>query len=976
MSLSAHVNSFNAGELSPYMGARSDVKKYQSGCRTLENFIILPYGGVIRRPGTEYMGNAKYTGTGFTLGRCRLLAFNFSTTTRFVIEMGHQYLRFWSNGVQVMSGASPLEVVSPYTESQLREVQYVQINDIMYLTHPNVPVYKLSRVTDTNWTMQEVQWDWPALLEENVSATTLTCSATTGNGTLTASSPVFNGNHVGAYFMLGHNKDANYVELDIDANGNSNSLTVFGAWEFSTSGIWSAEINIEQSEDNGTTWQIIRTFKGAAERNVTVSGKTDKEVLLRIAVADYVTGSAWTANTSYALDAVRTYEGNVYKCVLAHNSTATAWEWKNKTYSVGDIVSNNTRTYKCIKQHNSTVTAYSRGVGVAIGGGTKFAVDNSETIYKALLDTYAVYDPGGASFSIGRLNQIYARGGAYYRSVRGGTGTFDNLVTNNNVQLLSTPMGQTGTNTENDPEVHHEMGEFEKLDLTTFNGEYWEPVDFTPFNSKYWTPINYSTRVARLEAVDSRVYGIVKVTGYSNSQSVTVSVINRLASTTATKTWAEGAWSNHRGHPRTVMLHEARIYYGGTSSRPLSLWASVVDDFQNMRTSELADGGMFLTLSAKEANAICWMESQDKLMIGTSGNEWTLGPLTADEGITPYNVSAVKQSSYGSKYMAAASINEVMLFVQRQGRKVRELTYVLDRDGWVAPDLTILSEHVTAGEIVEADYQQQADAIYWAVRGDGQLIGMTYERDQEVVGWHRHTTDGLFESVAVIYGVGGSDEVWVAVNRGGNRYIERFRIDAREQYEAENKSYYWYLDSAVRKTSGASSTMTGLSHLNGKTVSILGDGKVLAPATVSGGSVSLSESATVVLAGLPYTSTLEPSILDVPNMEDGHSRGRMRRIDRVMVTLQKSLGGQVSTDGNQWNHLITPTWQNLYPSKWNYLYTQDLPGDPASPNPFSGDAEIVMASDYGRNLTLKVRQTDPLPLTILALTPKMTFHGD
>lgn len=870
-----------------------------------------------------------------------------------------------------------MEVASPYSESQLRDVQYVQINDIMYLTHPAVAPRKLSRLSDTSWTLSEVAWDWPAMLEENIGSTTLSCSHTTGTArTLTSSSNVFNSGHVGGYFMLGHSKDANYIERDIDSNGSSSNLSVFGDWEFSTSGIWSAEVNIEQSEDDGTTWQVIRTFKGAAERNVTVSGKTDKEVLLRMTVADYVTGSAWTENTNYALGDVRTYEGNVYKCVLAHNSTAPAYVATNTSYALGAYVTHNTKTYKCVKAHNTNLTTYTPNSLTSTdvyAAGTLFKPDDVDETYRLTRQVKRVrpLSPTASDNTVGLLvNELCSSyTGGYYRCVIGVNPSisFTTALNDNKIQLLSATSA---------PVAHYEMGDAEKIDYRPINSEYWEPVDFTPFNAKYWTPINYSTRVARLEAVDSRVYGIVKVTGFTSASTVTVDVINPLAATSATKTWAEGAWSPYRGFPRTVMLHESRIYYGGTSSRPLSLWASVVDDFENLRVAENADAGMYITLSAKEANTINWMESQDKLMIGTSGNEWTLGPLTADEGITPYNVSAVKQSSYGSKYMSASSINEVMLFVQRQGRKVRELTYVLDRDGWVAPDLTILSEHVTAGEIVEADYQQQADAIYWAVTGDGKLIGMTYERDQEVVGWHRHTTDGLFESVAVIYGASGSDEVWLAVNRGGNRYIERFRTDAREQYEAENKSYYWYLDCAVRKTSGASSTMTGLSHLNGKTVGLLGDGKVLAPATVSAGSVSLGETCTVVLAGLPYTSTLEPSILDIPNMEDGHSRGRMRRIDRVIVSLQKSLGGEVSTDGNQWNHLITPTWQDLYPSKWNYLYTQDLPGDTESPNPFSGDAEIVMASDYGRNLTLKVRQVDPLPLTILALTPKMTFHGD
>jgi len=360
-----------------------------------------------------------------------------------------------------------------------------------------------------------------------------------------------------------------------------------------------------------------------------------------------------------------------------------------------------------------------------------------------------------------------------------------------------------------------------------------------------------------------------------------------------------------------------------------------------------------------------WMESQDKLLIGTSGNEWTLGAST-DEGITPSNVTAQKQSSYGSKYLPAATINDVLLFVQRQGRKVRELVYVLDKDGWVAPDLTVLAEHVTAGEIVERSYQQQTDAIYWAVRVDGQLIGMTYERDQNVVGWHRHTTDGAFESVATIYGIGGTDEVWLSVQRtvGGQtkRFIERFYTLSREKFEAADKANWWYLDCAVRPSGTATSTMSGLSHLSGRTVDVLANGAVETPKTVSNGQITLDKARTTVLAGLPFTSTLQPMTIDINNMADGTSRGRFKRIHRMVLALQKSLGGEVSTDQGQ-------TWQ--------YLYNRDFP-DPmdASPPVFTGDTEVVTASDHDRNLQVTVRQKQPLPLTVLALVAKIDFYGD
>lgn len=1006
MPVSALINSFNAGELSPYMGARSDVEKYRNGCSTLENFIILPYGGVIRRPGTEYLGSPKFDNR-----RCRLIGFNFSTTTRFVIEMGHQYIRFWSNGVQVLSGGNPVELASPYTEEQLREVQFVQINDIMYLVHPDVAPHKLSRVSDTSWTLTEVAWDWPALLDENLGDTTLACSHTTGNSrTLTASAATFNAGHVGSYWQMGHSLEAVFTESDIDANGNSTSLNVFGDWEFSTSGVWSAVLNIEQSEDNGDSWQVIRSYKGSAERNITASGKTEREVLLRIAISNYVTGSAWATNTNYALDTVVTYENNVYKCVLGHNSTAAAWNEFAGNYAVDNLVTFNTRTYKCVKAHNNTTADH-------VATNTNYAVDtlvkyNGRT-YKCIkahnttltnyannsytsMNTYAegtLFRPKdtsdiiritrsvtrvrpldtAANNTVGLLvNQICVSAvGGFSRAVRGVNPgvSFDTALTNNQVQLLTSTTA---------PEAHWEMGDAEKIDyspdnseyweLQNFrpaNAEYWEPIDFTPGNAKYWTPINYGTRVARLEAADSRVYGIVKVTGYTSPTSVTVNVVNPLSKTTATKIWSEGAWSTHQGFPRTVTLHQSRIYYGGTERRPLSVWASVVDDFQNLRQTTNNDGGLFLTLSAKEANRLMWMESQDKLLIGTSGNEWTLGAST-DEGITPSNVTAQKQSSYGSKYLPAATINDVLLFVQRQGRKVRELVYVLDKDGWVAPDLTVLAEHVTAGEIVERSYQQQTDAIYWAVRGDGQLIGMTYERDQNVVGWHRHTTDGAFESVATIYGIGGTDEVWLSVSRtvGGvtKRFIERFYTLSREKFEAADKANWWYLDCAVRYSGTATGTMSGLSHLNGRTVDVLANGAVESPKTVAGGSITLDKARTTVLAGLPFTSTLQPMTIDINNMADGTSRGRFKRIHRMVLALQKSLGGEVSTDQGQ-------TWQ--------YLYNRDFP-DPmdASPPVFTGDTEVVTASDHDRNLQVTVRQKQPLPLTVLAMVAKIDFYGD
>ncbi|MEO6054817.1 MAG: hypothetical protein ABIP97_12470, partial [Chthoniobacterales bacterium] len=173
MAINQLIQSFNAGELSPLLDARTTLEKYGSGCLALENFLIRPYGGVDRRPGTEYLGRAKYANK-----QCRLIGFNFSTTTRFILEFGEQYIRFWSNGLQVAdpNSGQPLEVSTNYLECELRQIQYVQINDVMYLVHPLHAVRKLSRIADNNWTCTDVSWTWPAFLDENTSAIKITPS--------------------------------------------------------------------------------------------------------------------------------------------------------------------------------------------------------------------------------------------------------------------------------------------------------------------------------------------------------------------------------------------------------------------------------------------------------------------------------------------------------------------------------------------------------------------------------------------------------------------------------------------------------------------------------------------------------------------------------------------------------------------------------------------------------------------------------
>ena len=765
------VTALNAGELSPYLDARVDVEKYRSGCRTLENMVVLPYGGVYRRAGTEYLGEAKNADR-----QCRLIGFNFSVTTRFVLEFGHEYIRFWGNNSQVLSGGSPLEIASPYQESELRELQYVQVNDIMYLAHANHAPRKLSRVSDTNWTLATVAWKYPPVLDQNITATTIASSASSGSATLTASTSTFVAGHVGSQWAIQWPRNSGSISEAIDSNKTSSStLDIQGGWTLTTVGTWIGTIRLlripqkEMDEDGGsgfTAYEVVREFNSlTTARNFTATGTENERVGLKLQVLNY-----------------------------ASNSNARVF------------------------------------------------------------------------------------------------------------------------------------------------------LESTDFNSG----------------------GTVTINSVASGTSAGVTVNKWLGSTiTGTTQWSEAAFSSVRGYPRAVAIHEQRLCFGGTSHQPNTVWCSKVDDFENFQLGATADDALSFSIASGEGNRIAWMFSQKRLMLGTSGDEWTIGGATTDQPFSATNVQAQKQSSFGSKTMRAVLLNDVLLFVQRRGRKVRELTYNFERDGWVAPDLTVLSEHISEGEIVEMAFQQQPDAILWAIRGDGQLIGMTYERDQNVVAWHRHTTDGQFESAATVYGLSGADdEVWLAVKRTINgatkRYIERFKPDNRAKFEAQTKEDWWYLDCAKRYSGTATATITGLSHLEGKPVSILADGAAQPAETVASGQIVLDRNFTKVLAGLPYTSTILPMKFDF-ELRDGPTRGRKKRVNRVEVSLYKSLAGQASTNGTE----------------WLWVYPRDF-SDPmdASPPPFSGDAEVVLAGDYSEDADIYLRQNLPYPLTVRALVAKLDAFGD
>jgi hypothetical protein len=294
------------------------------------------------------------------------------------------------------------------------------------------------------------------------------------------------------------------------------------------------------------------------------------------------------------------------------------------------------------------------------------------------------------------------------------------------------------------------------------------------------------------------VQGYIKITAVTSSTIVTATVMACLDTSVATTEWAEGAWSVTRGYPAFVVFHEGRLFFARTDYEPQGVWGSKSFEYDNFALdNQEDDDAIDIELSSNESNEIKWMASGDSLIVGTYGAEFVINSGVGDP-ITPSNISARRQSTIGSEEIDPQKIGNFLYFVQRIGRRLRELFYFYDTNIYKAVDKTILSPQILGDGIVDMAYQQSPDTILWCVRSDGVIATLTREVDQEVQGWSRQITDGEFKAIAVIPSQSYDyDEVWVVVDRVVNGAVHKY-IEVFENPEVpDRQDLCLYLHSAL-----------------------------------------------------------------------------------------------------------------------------------------------------------------------------------
>ena len=667
--VAVQLTNFTGGELSPRLDGRNDLAKYNSGCKTLENMIVYPHGSASRRSGTQFVAEVKDS-----TKKTRLISFEFSTVQTYILEFGDQYIRFYKDNGQILSGGSAYEIASPFLEAELFDIKFAQSADTMYITHPNHHPRKLTRTGHTNWVL-------------------------------------------------------------------TNDVIINGPF---------MDHNIETT----------------------------------------------TATPSHKIAGATT-----------------------------------------------TVT-FSSTTGINVNQG-----------------------------------------------------------------FLSTDVGRL---------LHIKDGH-------------------------------------------------LKITSVTSTTIVVGTVIIDLGITTPTTDFALGSFSDTTGYPSCVTFFEQRLVFAATKAQPQTIFFSRSADYENFddkyHETVSDDDAIVYTIASNQVNAIRFLTATRTLIIGTAGGEFAVNGGGTGEAITPTNILINKQSNHGAANVDGIAVGNATLFLQRAKRKIRELAYNFDVDGYVAPDLTILAEHVTESGITQMAYQEEPNSIVWCVRTDGQLLGFTYQREQQVTAWHRHIFGGSFssgnavcESVEVLPTDNSEYQVWVIIKRTINgatkRYVEYLH---NLDFDETDDTSFNYLDSQLAYDGSATTTISGLDHLEGEEVSVLADGATHPNKTVSSGAITLDRSSTKVKVGLPYVSLLQTMRIDA-GADNGTSQSKTKRIYEITARLYESIGIEIGPDLNNMERIPFRSSANPMDSGVNV---------------FTGDKEIEFRGNYETDGFIVVRQTQPLPLTILSLYPKL-----
>lgn len=1071
------INSINAGEMSPQMDVRVDNEKYNAGARVLENFIVKPYGGIYKRPGTQFMD------TTFGNQVARIEGFSRNQLTNFILEFTPGALRVvlvndyegnndpetvnfsslrnnveisslavtdnaryrpgystsflgaglsgWEAGQSVLSGTGthrdgqlfvanvdiastsfvdcplsgaawtdywtpvyykpndvininvsidgqvydfaykclqtnniaisaamqysagtsstyaettavmtpfsayweplpyselitttnniPIVFNTPYAESELFELQVESINDVVLITHKNHRPRKLSRIYNGFWTFEPIEFEFAPALDVDISTNVVQIQYN------------FDEWVPNKQYFIGDR-----AVVTTAAYSTLSAISATGLFTCTTLHTSVSTSNSQFGKPGSTT--------GAWQNNWNQGSNNAKF-------------NNWAANVSYVKGQTIFYGKSLYQCILAHTSDAntffTTVKKAQKTFGL------------TTPTKGKLWTKYWRRVGAT--------TDLVDIKYK-LASEQDIFTPT----SVGETWQIRVPVANYFRRLElASTAATQTLEPSDEIFLQGPILVSSRWDTGYAPVGTYYLEEsvdgvtWTEIQVFVVESEKDNNISFTyeaPTKGAWYrlsgqrNGDSVATARARsllLEPANSILTVPFLITDYVDANDVlgkptfnNNQIMPEEAVGISTSYYKRPAFSASTGYPASVALHESRLWFGGVETQPARVWGSQKDDFYNFLLGVNATDAIDLTLAAKMTNRIKWMKSFNRqLVVATDGEIYTIDAGESDAAISPTTVRGRVRLYNGGCAIPGSVTTDSLLYFQNGNKRLREFAYNFQTDSFVAPDLTVLAEHINGTGFKQMALMQNPEPVLWSINYSGELVGLSYDRAQNVTAWHRHTTGGPrisayapsdeFVSVATVYGqqfrtATYEDQVWMVVKRvtGGTAQtyynLERFNPnvmhyiyggligdDAVVGGDQAGELRYGYLDSSTYSfdrdvISGETvydftpsvfdpnnTTNERNESLRDRLVAaVYSDGESLSSSVVypSSGTVykikvPSVDSKTALAIGIPVYSLFIPARFDV-KLDNGTSMGRKHRINRVQFKPWRTVGGK------------------------------------------------------------------------------------
>ncbi len=470
-----------------------------------------------------------------------------------------------------------------------------------------------------------------------------------------------------------------------------------------------------------------------------------------------------------------------------------------------------------------------------------------------------------------------------------------------------------------------------------------------------WTDSNATVEGA-FTAQNQINVGIVKITSFISTSQVAVevkkSVYQESDVSVAVSAWAEGAWNDYRGFPRSVTFYGNRLWWAGTTNNPQGMWGSRVGFYED-HTGGVADSdAVDITISDNDVSSIEWLTSTQSLIVGSARKEYIVSASDRNDAITPKDNIAKPHSTNGSLHIQPVEVDGGMMYAQRLGYKMLMLSYQYLDDAYNSTDTNRLAPHMFQYPAKDISKQGTPETVVWVTREDGTLCAYRYDKDEEISAWSRIVTGALvdspthpFISSAVIAG-STEDRVWTVVQREvngiTNYYVERF---AYRNYVALSDSLF--LDSAKTVTTDSVGTLSRLHYLEGHTVTVMLDTEKIGDYLITNGQIIGLTADTEYTVGLPYMSKLRTMAFAVPGVV---TEGSIKRYISLLVRSVRTRGGQAGVETHGKENIVD----------LDIPYSLD-----------AADTEKFAESGYDKEGRVTLLFNDPYPATILCMVFEM-----